>query len=205
MVDAVTTIRYRDPMRERMVDQLETWRVKNKAEWSLTLALGFSPDGAFDPDASFKPHLRKLLKNVACEVFDLSLRQRKRLSREDNPVFFAGVYESHDRFGRAWPHIHGCVALRGQSEALLRGVLRDRWGRDEDADKPAIIGVDMVPVPVASRDVAARSVINRPSYRPSFCLRPITDAHWLGGYSAKSGSIRDLSMWTAPEIMNLAA
>ena len=190
--------------RERLIEQLEEWRHRHKATWALTLALGVSPEGRFDPEASLKPHLRKLLKQLACEVFGVPRRQVRHLTAETAP-FFAGIYESHSRFGRPWPHIHGCIALNGQREALLRGVLRDRWGSDEHPDKPAVISQDWVAVPMPSRDIAPRSVVNRPGYRPSFSLSPIYDANFLGGYSAKLTSVRNVSVWTAPEIMNLAA
>jgi hypothetical protein len=194
----------RSEERERLVGQLEEWRQHHGAQWALTLALGVSPTGHFDPEAALKPHLRKLLKQLACEVFGVPRRQLGRLNHDTAP-FFVGVYESHDRFERPWPHIHGCIALRGQSEALLRGVLRDRWGMDQHPAKPAIIGRDKVAVAVPSREVAPRAAIARPGYRPSFSLTPIRTDNWLGGYSTKMTNVRNVSVWTAPEILNLAA
>lgn len=190
--------------RQRLIEQTEEWRERHNAQWALTLSLGVSPMGGFDPDASFKPHLRKLLKQIASEVFGVPRRQVRHITPATAP-FFAGVYESHDRFGRLWPHIHGAIALGGHSEALLRGVLRDRWGTDESPDKPAQIAVDHLAVAMPSHDFAPRGVVSRRDYRPSFDLKPIRDANWLGGYSTKSTSVRNVSVWTAPEIMNLAA
>lgn len=194
----------RSPDRARLVLQLEEWRHLHKADWALTLALGLSPEGHFDPEASFKPHLRKLLKQLSCEVFGVPRRQLRNLTAETAP-FFAGMYETHDRFGRPWPHMHGCIALRGQPEGLLRGALRDRWGLDEHPDKPAFISQEWVAVSMPSRAIAPRSVINHRSYRPSFSLTPIYSDNYFGGYAAKLSSARNVSVWTAPEIMNLAA
>lgn len=190
--------------RQRLISDLEDWRIRHDARWSLNLSLGVSPLGRFDPDASFKPHLRKLMRQLACEVFGVPRRQVHRLTSDTAP-FFAGLYESHDRFGRPWPHMHGAIALGGHSEALLRGVLRDRWGEDGDPSKPAVIAQDHVAVPCPSREIAPRSVVNRPDYRPSFSLKPIFSANWLGGYASKLSRVQDVSVWTTPEIMNLAA
>ena len=190
--------------RLRLVSELEDWRLENKAHWALTLALGVSPLGHLDPEASFKPHMRKLMRQLSCEVFGVSRRQVKHLTASTAP-FFAGVYESHDKFGRPWPHIHGAIAVGGQSEALLRGVLRDRWGADENPERAGVITLDSVGVPSPSREIPPRGVINRPDYRPSFALKPIFSANWIGGYSSKLSSVRNVSIWTTPEIMNLAA
>lgn len=190
--------------RLRLISELEDWRVRNNARWALTLSLGVSPLGRFDPEASFKPHLRKLLKQLSCEVYGVPRRQVRHLTSATAP-FFAGLYESHDAFGRPWPHIHGAIALGGHSEALLRGVLRDRWGADESPEKPAVIAQDHIAVPCPSREIAPRGVVNRHGYRPSFALKPIFSANWIGGYASKLSSVRNVSVWTAPEIMNLAA
>jgi len=190
--------------RPRLISELEDWRIMHNARWALTLSLGVSPVGRFDPDASLKPHLRKLLKQLASEVFGVPRRQVKHLTPATAP-FFAGLYESHDRFGRPWPHVHGAIALGGHSEALLRGVLRDRWGKDENPEKAAVIASEGVAVPCPSRDLAPRAVVSRPDYRPSFALKPIFSANWIGGYASKLSSVQNVSVWTAPEIMNLAA
>ena len=190
--------------RDRLIRGLEDWRIQHNARWALTLSLGVSPHGHFDPDASLKPHLRKLLKQLASEVFGVPRRQVKHLTPATAP-FFAGLYESHDKFGRPWPHIHGAIALGGHSEALLRGVLRDRWGKDESPEKAAVIASEGIAVPCPSRDLAPRGVVRRPDYRPSFALKPIFSANWIGGYASKLSSVQNVSVWTAPEIMNLAA
>lgn len=192
------------PDRSRLIRELEEWRQSHKAQWALSLALGVSPLGHFDPETSLKPHLRKLIKQLASEVFGVPRRQVRHLTAATAP-FFAGVYESHDRFGRPWPHIHGCIALGGHSEAFLRGVLRDRWGADEHPDRPGVISSDWAAVPSPSRDLAPRSVVNRPGYRPSFSLTPIFNDNFLGGYATKLTSVRNASVWTSPEILNLAA
>lgn len=189
--------------RERLISELEDWRLRHKARWALTLSLGVSPLGRFDADASLKPHLRKLFRNLEREVFGLSRRASERQDREA-AFFFAGLYESRDRFGRPWPHIHGAIALGGQSEALLRGVLRDRWGEDEEPSKRAVIAVDHIAVPCPSREIALRGVVNRPDYRPSFCLRPICNDYWLGVYSIKSMPTANASIWPASYILNLS-
>lgn len=188
--------------RDRLISELEDWRIRHNAGWALTLSLGVSPIGHFDPDASLKPHLRKLFRNLEREVFGLSRRASERQDRHA-AFFFAGLYESHDKFGRPWPHVHGAIALGGHSEALLRGVLRDRWGKDEHPEKPAVVAVDHIAVPCPSREIAPRGVVNRPNYRPSFSLKPIFSANWLGGYSAKSTGVRKVSIWPAPDILNL--
>jgi hypothetical protein len=188
--------------RDRLISELEDWRVRHNAGWALTLSLGVSPIGRFDPDASLKPQLRKLFRNLEREVFGLSRRASERQARHA-AFFFAGLYESHDKFGRPWPHLHGAIALGGHSEALLRGVLRDRWGSDEQPKKPAVVAVNHVAVPCPSREIAPRGVVNRHNYRPSFSLKPILSANWLGGYSAKSIGVRKVSIWPAPDILNL--
>lgn len=188
--------------RQRLITDLEDWRIRHNARWALTLSLGVSPSGRFDADASLKPHLRKLFRNLEREVFGLSRRASERQDRHA-AFFFAGLYESHDKFGRPWPHIHGAIALGGHSEALLRGVLRDRWGKDDEPSKPAVIAQDHVAVPSLSREIATRGVVNRPDYRPSFSLKPIFSANWLGGYGSKLSRVQDVSFWTAPQILNL--
>jgi hypothetical protein len=190
--------------RDRLISELEEWRLHHNAHWALTLTLGMTPERAFDPDVSFKPHVRKLLKQISCEVFGVPRRQVKNLTCDAAP-FFAGLYESRGKHGQPWPHLHGAIALRGQSEALLRGVLRDRWGMDEDPELPGVISADHVAVPCPSREFAPRGVVNRHDYRPSFALKRIFSANWLGGYSTKQVSTSSVSIWTAPEIMNLAA
>ncbi|MGV9005359.1 MAG: hypothetical protein ACOH1H_01335 [Brevundimonas sp.] len=190
--------------RARLVEELEDWRLSYNAHWALTLSLGVSPRGHFDPEASLRPQRNKLLKNISSEVFGVPRRQIKHLTIETAP-FFAGLYESHDKHRNPWPHIHGCFALGGQSEALLRGVLRDRWGEDAHPEKPGIIARDLAAVPSPSRDLAPRGVVNRLDYRPSFALEPIFSAKWLGGYASKLSSVRDVSVWTTAEIMKLAA
>ncbi len=190
--------------RDRLISELEDWRIRHNAHWALTLSLGVSPTGHFDPDASLKPHLRKLLKQLASEVFSVPRRQVKHLTSASAP-FFAGLYESHDKFGRPWPHVHGAIALGGHSETLLRGVLRDRWGKDENPEKAAVIASEGIAVPSPSRDLAPRAVVSRPDYRPSFALKPIFSENWIGGYASKLCSVRRVSVWTTPEILNLAA
>lgn len=190
--------------RLRLISELEDWRLQHNARWALTLTLGTSPIGRFDPEASFKPQLRKLMKQLSCEVFGVGRRQLPRLTSATAP-FFAGLYESHDRFGRPWPHFHGAIALGGQPEALLRGVLRDRWGKDENPEKEGVIAVDGIAAPCPSRDTAPRGVVSGATYRPSFALKPIFSANWIGGYSTKLSGVRNVSVWTTPEIMNLAA
>lgn len=190
--------------RARLIEELEDWRLRHNARWALNLSLGISPLGHFDSESSFKPHLRKLMRQLSCEVFGIGRRQLKRLTPATAP-FFAGLYEGHDKFGRPWPHIHGAMALGGQPEALLRGVLRDRWGRDEDPEKDGIIVCDSVGAPSPAEGVARRGVIKRLDYRPSFALKPIYSSNWIGGYAAKRSTVRDVSVWTTPEIMNLSA
>ncbi len=189
--------------RERLISELEDWRVRHNAGWALTLSLGVSPLGHFDPDVSLKPHLRKLFRNLEREVFGLSRRASERQDREA-AFFFAGLCESHDKFGRPWPHIHGAIALGGHSEALLRGVLRDRWGKDENPEKAAVIASEGIAVPCPSREIAPRGVVNRPTYRPSFCLKPLFSDYWLGVYSLKSMPTTNASLWPASYILNLS-
>lgn len=178
------------------------FRPGREASWALTLSLGIEPRASFDPEASFRPHLRKLFRNLEREVFGLSRRASESQEREA-AFFFLGVYESHDKFGRPWPHIHGAIALEGHSEALLRGALRNRWGGDEEPSKRAVIALDHIAVPCPSREIAPRAVVNRPDYRPSFCLRPIYSDYWLGTYALKSAPTQNISIWTAAEILNL--
>lgn len=189
-------------LRFRLASELEDWRLEHGAHWALTLSLGVSPLGHFDPEASFKPHLRKLFRNMEREVFGLSRRLSERKDR-DAAFFFAGIYEARSKAGQPWPHIHGVISLGGQTENLLRGVLRDRWGADEEPHKPAVIAVDHVPAPCPSQEVAARGVVNRFGYRPSFSLKRVFGPNWLGGYSIKSSGVRTVTVWTAPEILNL--
>lgn len=189
--------------RLRLASEWHQWARENGAHWTLTLALGVRPTGPFDAEASLRPHLTKLLRNVAHECFDVPRRQLERLTPETAP-WFTCVYEATDRHGNAWPHVHGMIALRGQPEALLRGVLRDRWGSDENTDADAYIIRDWAKVKVFSRDLAPRAVVRREGYRPSFDLSPLND-EGFARYALKKIDPKRASIITATEIMKIAA
>lgn len=185
--------------RLRLARDWHRWARENDAHWCLTLALGVRPSGPFDPEASLRPHLTKLLRNVAHECFDVPRRQLAKLKPEIAP-WFTCVYEATDRHGNPWPHVHGMIALRGQPEALLRGVLRDRWGPDENADAEAYIIRDWAKVAAPSCDFAPRAVVRRDGYQPSFDLSPLND-EGFARYALKKLDPRNASIITATEIL----
>ena len=189
--------------RLRLVQDLHEWADKNGAHWTLTLALGVRPTSSFDLEASLQPHLTKLFRNLAHECFDVPRRQLGKLTRDTAP-WFAGIYEATDKHGSPWPHIHGMIALRGQPEALLRGVLRDRWGSDRNEVAPAYIIRDWAKVDAPSRELAPRAVLKRDGYRPSFDLAPVKNEKWAR-YTLKKIDPKNASIITATEILKIAA
>lgn len=189
--------------RRRLAGAWHQWARENNAHWCLTLSLGTSPTGSFDAEASLRPHLTRLLRNVAHECFDVPRRQLEKLTPETAP-WFTCIYEATDRHGRLSPHVHGIIALRDEPEALLRGILRDRWGWDENADADAYTIRDWIKVDAPSRDFAPRAVIKRAGYRPSFDLRPMNDEGWTR-YCLKKLDPKNVSIITASEIMKIAA
>lgn len=182
-------------------NHLHDWAETNGARHALTLTLGLWPSRAFDPEASFRPHLKKLFRAIAHEVFDIPKRHLPNMDIREMP-WFAGVVEQATRSGALYPHIHGYIAIPDRLEPLLRGVLRNRWGQDASPSLPAhrIEGWQLVNAP--SEAIAPRAVIPpRLGFKPTFELRETISAGWAD-YSLKRSGADLRGVWTTPEILH---
>ena len=177
----------------RLADSFHEWAVERGATHAITLTLGCYPERSFDPDVSFRPQLRKLLKAIAHDAHGVPKRLLPRL-RWDRQPFMAGFYEPTTKTGVPYPHFHGVISVAAGEEPLMRGVLRTRWGTDDAPHEPAyVVGME------ASRPRAARSVVRHPAWRPTFALRPLRSAGWAS-YSLKKPSASD-RLWTSAELL----
>ncbi|MNQ34864.1 hypothetical protein D3C85_483350 [compost metagenome] len=182
-------------------DQLHTWADENGARHALTLTLGVWPSRSFDPEASFRPHLKKLFRAIAHEVFDIPKRHLPNMSIEEMP-WFAGMVENTTRSGASYPHIHGYIAIPNGLEPLVRGVLRERWGQDASPDLPAHVIREWEAIPAPSMPVAQRAVIPpRFGFSPTFELRQVLTPGWAS-YSLKKPGAPLRGIWTTPEILH---
>lgn len=185
-------MRYRRP--SRVAVELHDWAKERGASHFLTLTLGFSPSGLFDPEVSFKPQLKKLFRHIARGMNDVPRRRVARMSLSDAPRF-AGVYEPRTKEGVPYPHIHGFIAVPAGREADLRGILRKRWGRDSDPHATALDGYFDMPF----FDRAPHSVTPR-AYDPTFDLQLIKGV-FQAEYTVKGGL--DGGLWTENYILDI--
>ena len=177
------------------------WARESGATHTLTVTLGVWPSRTFDPEASFRPELKKLFRAITHEVRGVPKRHLHAVKAHEVP-WFAGMVERTTRSGADFPHIHGYIALDRDEEPLMRGVLRTRWGKDEDSHLPAhVYDAWGLSVDAPSESLARRAVFKRPGCEPSFCLRPLSGPGW-SSYAAKKAEVRSALLWTTSEILN---
>lgn len=175
------------------------WAVEERATHALTLTPGFWPERSFDADASFRPELKKLFRAIAHDVFDYPRRYVQQLTSDEMP-WFTGMVERTTKSGADFPHIHGYLAVPEGDDELMRGVLRCRWGQDEDDHLPAYVIEGFQRRDAPSDSIARRAVFRRAGCAPSFCLRPLHGPEWAE-YCVKKAD-RSSGFWTTAEILN---
>lgn len=173
-------------MSEKMADAFaDLWR-----QMGITHELTISPGLHARPikDGELHQLMRRMVRKATCKLRGVPRRRSLNITKDHPDVLsVAGFLEPRSRFGCAYLHWHGGVALRDGEDERFRQLLQDHVG--VDASESAV---------AAASRLTARPLLRLPGAEPTFHLKPLVTPSLFIRYANKQAINSDFQFFTTP-------